>query len=386
MIGDGFSYLASVVALAALVVALERFRGGKFFEYVPAVVLLYFGAMVLATAGLWENTAGVKATYGAVKGAVLPAMIFLMLLRCDLRKIVRLGPRMLLAFFCASASIGVGFIVTYGLLRRWYEPDTWKTFAALCGSWMGGTGNMVAIQGALNVPDSRMGYALIMDSVNYAVWVMALLAFVPAAKRFNRWAKADTAALDAVGARLAADQGEKVRDVEFADLMVLLGAALAVGAGATAAGAALPATAFLTAATWTVILATLAGVGGALTPLGRLPGTGQLAQVLLYVLVGLIASRASVAELGKAPLYIASGFLVIGIHATLMVAAARVFRLDLFSLGVASLANIGGVASAPILAAAYSDVLVPVGVLMAMLGYVVGTGGGLLVGTVLSWM
>lgn len=105
---------------------------------------------------------------------------------------------------------------------------------------------------------------------------------------------------------------------------------------------------------------------------------------MLYVIIALIASRANFTELTEAPAYIVAGLVILAVHGTIMAAVGKLFRLDLFSLGVASLANIGGVASAPILAAAYSRVLIPVGVLMAMLGYIVGTAGGLLVGRALS--
>jgi uncharacterized membrane protein len=121
-----------------------------------------------------------------------------------------------------------------------------------------------------------------------------------------------------------------------------------------------------------------------MTPLAKLPGASVLANVMLYLIVALIASRANFTELTEAPLYIFAGFVIIFIHMIIMVVCAKLFKLDLFSLGVASLANIGGVASAPILASAYSKALIPIGVLMAMMGYIIGTFGGLMVGKVLE--
>jgi uncharacterized membrane protein len=121
-----------------------------------------------------------------------------------------------------------------------------------------------------------------------------------------------------------------------------------------------------------------------MTPASRLAGSSELGNILLYIIVALIASRANFAELTQAPLYIVAGFAIIAIHIILMVLFAKLFKLDLFSLGVASLANIGGVASAPILAGAYSQALIPIGVLMAMMGYILGTFGGLAVGKVLE--
>jgi uncharacterized membrane protein len=166
--------------------------------------------------------------------------------------------------------------------------------------------------------------------------------------------------------------------------MVLIGTGLLISALSMYLAGKLPTTVFITPTAWTVIMVTIAGIVGAMTPLARVPGSSQLSNASLYVLVGLIGSRANFAELTQAPLYIISGFLIITIHAVILALAAKVFKLDLFTCAVASLANIGGVASAPILAAAYSKALIPVGVLMAMLGYIVGTGGGLLVGKILS--
>ncbi len=386
MITSGFTYLSVIVFFASIVIATETKFKSKFFEYVPAIVVIYFSVMLLATFNVWQKTPDVTATYKSVKGGLLPAMIFLMLLRCDLRKIMKLGPKMLIGFFAASISIGIGFVVTFALFKNFYTPDTWKAFAALAGSWMGGTGNMVAIQGALNVPDASMGYTLLIDSIDYSIWVMLLLGMVPFAMKFNKWTKADSSILDEVGEQLN-ESGESIRkNIEFSDMMLLLGMALLVSATSRYLAGVLPKTSFITGTTWSVIIATIAGVSLAMTRIGKIPGSNQISNVMLYTIVGLIASRANFAELTQAPLYILSGFVILAVHGILLVIIAKIFRLDLFTCGVASLANIGGVASAPILAASYGQALIPIGVLMAMMGYVVGTGGGLLVGKILSMM
>ena len=242
---------------------------------------------------------------------------------------------------------------------------------------------MVAIQGALDLPDSAMGYTLLIDSIDYAIWVMILLALVPFAKKFNAWSKADTSVIDEVGERLALKEENK-KPMDFASLFFLLGSALLVSALAQYGASFLPTTSFLTTTTWIVIIATLAGILFAMTPLAKVSGSSVLANIMLYLIVALIASRANFSELTQAPLYIFAGFVIIAIHVVIMVIFAKLFKLDLFSLGVASLANIGGVASAPILASAYSKALIPIGVLMAMMGYILGTFGGLMVGKVLE--
>ncbi len=383
MIESGFAFVAALLFIAAVIVQLDKkFR--TFFEYVPGIVVLYFLVMTLSTLGFWKQTDEINFYYNQLKNNILPAMIFLMLLHCDLKKILKLGPRMLLGFFSASFTIATGFIVVYFLFKGHFEPHTWKTFAALCGSWMGGTGNMAAIQLALGVADSQMGYTLIMDSVNYAVWVMLLLMAVPYARHFNNWTKADTSQIDAVGASLMSEKTDQPLPTTFHDLILLLGTSFMVAAVSQYVAPMLPTSSFVSTYSWVVLIATAAGIIAALTPLGKTSGISMLASLMLYLIVALIGSRANFAELSQAPFYIFCGFLILVIHAVLLALIARIFKLDLFTCGVASLANIGGVASAPILAAAYSEVLVPVGVLMSMVGYIIGTGGGLLVGKILS--
>lgn len=384
MITSGFSYLAMIAFFAGAVAWAEKKGAPSFFKYLPAVVLIYLGTMLLSTASLWKKTGEINSCYQAAKTNLLPLMIFLMLLRCDLRNVLRLGPRMLLGFFTASLSIMLGFVTVYAVFSETYEPDTWKSFAALSGSWLGGTGNMVAVQEALGLPASKMGYVLLMDSVNYAVWVMLLLALTPFAPLFNTWTGSDTTLLHRIGTRLNTTEKRPGAAVEAADLILLLGTGMLVSVLCMYLAGEMPTTDFITFPAWTVIMVTLAGIVAAMTPLARIEGSSQLASVALYILIGLIGSMADFTGLIRAPLYIISGFLIIGIHAAILILAAKLFKLDLFTCAVASLANIGGVASAPILAASYSEALVPVGVLMALMGYIIGTGGGLLVGKILS--
>jgi len=382
MIDNGFTYLSVIILIASSVLYIEKRSGYKIFDYLPAIVIIYFGVMVLSTLGVWEKSDSINTTYKTLKSNLLPAMIFLMLLSADMREIVKLGSKMLFTFFLSSFSIAIGFIGSFALFHTYFTPDAWKAFSALSGSWMGGTANMVAIQGALNLPDSAMGYTLLIDSVDYAIWVMLLLALVPFANRFNRWSKSDTSKIDEVGARLRAKEKTK-EPIEFSSLFILLGLALGVSALSQYISTYLPTTSFITTTTWIVIISTLIGIISAITPISKISGNSEIANIMLYLIVALIASRANLSELTQAPLYIIAGFVILLIHLVLMLIFAKLFKLDLFTIGIASLANIGGVASAPILASAYSKALIPIGVLMAMLGYIMGTFGGLMVGKVL---
>ena len=197
MITNGFAYVAFLFFFAGVVSTLERkYKDTTFFKYVPTPVILYFMCMVFATFDLWQKTDSVNAAYKVVRGNIIPAMIFVMLLRCDIRKILKLGPRMLIGFFSATVTIMIGFVVMFALMKNGFPPEAWKTWGALAGSWIGGTANMVAIQGALGINESAMGYTLLVDNVNYSIWVILLLATVPYAKYFYKGTKTDTSVID----------------------------------------------------------------------------------------------------------------------------------------------------------------------------------------------
>ena len=384
IITTAFTYLTLLLFIASMLVYIETQTKAKLFEYLPAIVILYFTVMSLSSLGVWSKTQEINSTYRAFKSNLLPAMIFLMLLQSDIRIILKLGKKILLTFFLASFSISYGFILMFIFMHSLFEEGAWRAFGALSGSWMGGTGNMVAIQSALELPDSKMGYVLLIDSIDYAIWVMILLALVPFAKQFNQWTKADEKSLEKLGSTL--DTTQTKQPIDFPSLFMMLGLALMVSVITQQIAPLLPTTSFLTNTTWIVIFATLAGIIAGMTPLSKISSAQPLANIMLYLIVALIASRANFAELSQAPLYIFAGFIIIVIHATIMILFAKVFRLDLFSLGVASLANIGGVASAPILAGAYHKALIPIGVLMAMMGYIVGTFMGLGVANILKFL
>lgn len=384
MITNGFTYVAVLIFIAALLVWLQKYTKSKFFDWAPPIVLLYFITMILCTVGAWDMEA-TKPAYSALKNNILFAMVFLMLLRCDIRKILKLGPKMLLGFFSASVTIALGFIVTFFAMKGFLGSDAWMPLGALCGSWMGGSGNMIAVQAALDIGESEMAYALVIDSIDYSIWVMFLLWAINFAPKFNKWMKADTKALDEVSKRLEEDAKANNSPITFVNIIFLLGLSLVMSAVGQNFGAVsnelIP---FLDKSTWTVLFITVAGMIGAVTPIGKMSGTTELSNVMLYSVVALLASRASFAELTDAPAWIIAGFMILAIHGILMVILAKVFKLDMFTCGVASLANIGGSASAPVLAGAYSGSLVPVGILMALMGYVIGTPGGILVANIMK--
>src|SRR5690606_6933001 len=149
MIQDPFLYVAILIALAAAIVWVEKSSSSKFFKYVPGIVLLYISAALLRTFGVFGETEAMGNANSTIRNILLPAMIVLMLMNCDLRKLKHLGGRLILGYSTALVSIIAAFAITYFLLQSWYIADTWKAFGALAGSWTGGSANMVAIQGIL---------------------------------------------------------------------------------------------------------------------------------------------------------------------------------------------------------------------------------------------
>ncbi len=388
MIKDGFMYIAALIFIAALLVYLPKIFKGKtaqkIFKFAPPIVLIYLGLMLLCTIKLWDLEATSEA-YTALKNPILYAMLFIMLLRCDLKKIVRLGPKMLIGFFSATLSIGLGFVLSYAIMHKVLGADAWQSLGALCGSWMGGGGNMLAIQAALDVPESSMAYALVMDSICATLYVMFLLWAIQMSDKFNKWTKADTHLIDSVGRALEAEAAANTKPLVWQNIMILVGAGLLVSAVSQALGNAingvLP---FFDKATWTVLVVTVLGLVFALTPFGKLRGTEEISNTMLYIVIALIASRADLSAMGNAPAWLLSGFIILAIHVIIMIVLAKLLKLDIFTAAVASLANIGGTATAPVLAGTYSSALVPVGIIMALLGYVIGTGGGLIVAHLMS--
>ncbi|WP_281974626.1 DUF819 domain-containing protein [Halobacillus litoralis] len=385
MIENGFLYLGVIIGLAGLVAVLESSKS-KFFKVVPGIVLIYFGGAILKTTGIIGSTETIDSTYGNVRDVLLPMLIFLMLLNCDLRKLVKLGPKMLIGYFAAAFSIMAGFVITFLLFQGFYAPNTSEAFGALAGSWTGGSANMVIIQGILEVPENIFGYALIMDTINYSTWVMLMFWLVPFAAVFNKWAKSNTEHLDEVTQELMEEDEEKERKtISFVHMLGLLALAIFVSAIAAEIGGLLPSFGtVVNATTWTILIVSILGVVLAMTKLAKVPGSMDMANVFLYIVIALIASRADFSQLGQAPVYIISGFVILAVHAIIMMIVAKVFKLDLFTLGVSSLANIGGMASAPLLAGAFHRSLIPIGVLMALGGSFLGTYGGLAVAEILS--
>jgi uncharacterized membrane protein len=288
-------------------------------------------------------------------------------------------------FFCTTLSLFVAFTAVTLALRGWLPADAWQPLGALAGSWAGGTANMIAVKESLGMPESLLTMSLVTDALCYSAWVAILFSLAGMAPAFNRWTRARSSAeLLAGTARPGAVPPRESAAITPDAVLVWLGLGLAAAAASAAIAARLPASPVISTTTWTILLATGFGLVVAHTPLARFPGADRISGALLIGVVAVLASQSDFRNVGEAPLYVLAGALIIAVHAGFMCIAARLFRFDLHLCGISSLAHIGGVAAAPLLAATYARALVPVAILLALLGYVLGTGYGLVVARVLA--
>ncbi len=373
-------YLAVMLLAAGLFPALERRYGWKVFSVLPPIVLTYLLVTALAVTGLWQVNDAIRATQSMLTARLVPALLFLLMINCDLRAIFALGPRVLAVFACTSVSLFMAFVGTFLLYRRWLPGDAWHPVAALSGSWVGGTANMIAVKQAIGMSDAHLAMSLLTDALCYSMWVVVLFSVARLAPAFNRWTRAKSSGDLAVAAP------RTTAATTYDSVLLWLGLALLTAALAGWLAAWLPTTNMISATTWTILLATGAGLVVAHTPLARFPGAGTISSAMLIGVVAVLASQSNFHGIAAAPLYLLCGVTIIAIHATLLVLAAKLFRFDLYLCGISSLAHIGGVAATPVLAASYSPALVPVGILLSLLGYILGTGFGLAVASVLSML
>lgn len=370
--------VAVLLGVLALLFAFERTGPGRrLFGVVPLIVFAYFVPTLLSNTGVIPVSSPV---YGFVKTWLLPGSLILMTLSVDIPGVARLGRPALILFFTGTASVMIGGAIAY-LALGWMVPDelqaeTWKGLAALSGSWIGGGANFVAVGESVGVADSTLGLMVVVDVAVASVWMAVLLGFAGRQRAMDERIGADRSAIDEVQVAIEAYQREHARTPTTADLLLI--AALAFGGAAIAHAIArqLPDIGqIINGFTWVVIITTALGVAASFTPLRRLEGAGasKVASVLMYLLIAVIGAGAEFERVVDAPALVAIGALWMAIHAAAMLAMRRLIRAPIFFLAVGSQSNIGAAASAPVVAAAFHPALAPVGILLAVLGYVLGT-------------
>ena len=391
-ITNGFTYIAFLMLLAGGLLALEKYMKWKIFNIVPPLVWIYIFNMFFCTIGLY-NSDECSAAYSALKNNILYAMIFVMLLRCDFRKLGKLGPRMICIFMGCAITLGIGVFALFPLFANALggADKTWGATAALYASWVGGSANMAAMEDALPVDSGAYSCALALDTACYSLWIALLLFAVKYAQKWNKACKADTSKLDAVAAA-ANEEVAKETNVKpnAADWIFLIGLTLVVSAVSQYIGVQMNGffkgvgLSFFDKGTCTTVFVTILGLICAMTPLGKLPAVTELSSVYLYAVVSLIASTATLIDLLSAPMWVVYGLGILLVHVVLMFILSKIFHWDLCMDSTASVACIGGSASAPIIATAYDGSFAGIGVLMGVLGAAIGNFMGLGMGALLK--
>lgn len=383
-----------LVAVPAFYFFLENRTGWKMWSFLPPLLWIYATPLLLRFAGILPEDSPI---YSGLRTYLLPVFITLLVMIIDLRKVVgALGPG-LPVLLISTACVIIGAPVGYLVMSPWLTPDTWTGYGALAGSWIGGTANMAAMERAIGTPPDQMGLAILADQVVFLVWLPLLIVSARYAEPFNRWVNARPLHIDEDSAPAAkagempdhgedsaprATPGKTYLDIPpMLDLLLMTAAALANVALCAWIAAHLPELPpFVTGSTWLVLLVTTGAVLLSLTPIRRSHQAEVTGTAVLYIFVANMGASASIAGFAEAPAFVAGAFVWLFVSASLMVIAARLMRTDLRLMAVAAIANIGGAASAPVVAAAHHRALVPVAILMAMLCYVLGNYGAILAG------
>ena len=376
MINDGFVYLSFLVCLIAIVFFMVNKLKWKIFDILSPMLLIYLGSAILGSLGLFGKTESVTTYQNIISVNFLPLMLVFMLIQCDLRKIFRMGPNMLLSFLCASFTICLGFVVAFLIFKNQLGPNGWSILGAASGAWIGGTSNMVATANALNISEEGLSYAILMGSISYTVLLSILMMTLKFIKPFNKWTKANTSYIDETTAHLEKHAEEKGNEKapSFIEVMILLAIGFGVSSISQLLAEHLPQVGnVLNPLTWTILITSTISILLGMTPIAKMNGSNVIGSVFMYILLAVIGSKASFFGLSSAPVYIMIGLIIIAVHLIGLLILAKLFKLDLFACELGSIANVGGVTSAPIFAGVYNPSLIPVGVLMGLLGNVIGT-------------
>lgn len=366
----------------------------RFYRYVPAVLLCYFVPAIYNTVGLIDGEHSVL--YTIASRYLLPATLVLLTLTIDLPATLRLGPKALTLFLTGSLGVVIGGPIALAIWKLiapdLVTPDLWRGMTAIAGSWIGGSANQAAMKEVFQIDNNLFGAMVAVDVIISYLWMALLLWMAAHHQRLDRRLKADTTAITALAERMERFSAEQARIPSLADIIFML----AIGFGVTGLSHAL---ATPLAATfkgvewaerlslaseffWLVILATTIGLVLSFTRARNLEGAGasKLGTAMLYVLIATVGMQMNIRAIFANPGLLAIGFTWIAVHALLMIVVARLMKAPYFFLAVGSQANIGGPASAPVVAAAFHPALAPVGVLLAVIGYALGTYGGWLTG------
>jgi uncharacterized membrane protein len=392
---------AAVLGLLAATLGLIFWTSGhphpalqRFYRYVPSLLLCYFIPSLYNTFGLIDGEA--SRLYFVASRFLLPATLVLLTISIDFQAILRLGPKALIMFLTGTVGIVLGGPAAV-LLFSVISPETvggqgpdqvWRGLATVAGSWIGGGANQAAMKEVFGASDALFSTMIAVDVLVANVWMAVLLFFAPRAPGIDARLGADTRALDELRDRVTAFRERHARIPTLRDLMMIL--AVAFGAMGLSHFLADPVAAWIGRTSpqlerlsltstffWLVVFATTAGLALSFTRARELEGVGAstVGSGMLYILIATIGMSMDITAVVQRPALFGLGVVWLGIHAGLMLLVGRLIKAPFFYVAVGSQANVGGAASAPVVASAFHPSLAPVAVLLAVLGYALGTYG-----------
>ena len=372
----------------------------KFYTYIPPLLLCYFVPSIFSTIGVYSGD--VSRLYTIASQYLLPTSLVLLTISIDLKAIARLGPKAVIMFLGGTVGIILGGPIAV-MIVSFINPElvggqgpeaVWRGLATIAGSWIGGSANQTAMKEVYEVGDDLFSVMIAVDVLVANVWMACLLFAAGRSKQIDARVGADTSAIDEVKNKVEEFRARIAKIPGLKDTITVL----AVGFIVTAVshlGADLiapriernaPGLAQFSLTSkffWIVVIATTGGLLLSLSARVRaLEGVGAstLGSVLLYVLIATIGMKMNILAIFDQPALFLVGSIWMAFHALTMLLLAWLIKAPVFFLAVGSQANVGGAASAPVVASAFHPALAPVGVLLAVLGYALGTYGGWLSG------
>lgn len=379
--------LAVLLAVLAVIFWLTQHPvAGRVFKIIPSLVFCYFVPTALTTIGFIPDQSPL---YEWVKGFVLPASLLLLILALDLPGIIRLGPKAIIMLLAGTTGVVIGGPIALLICQEWLPEDAWRGMSALAGSWIGGGANFVALGQMADISDTMLATMVIPDVFVANIWMGILLYSSGHQNAIDKWTGADAQAIRDLERRMTDFQERTSRVASLPDLMMIL----ALGFGGSWLSYKLGTELhprlvavfpkideMFSDATWKYIIVTGLGLVLSFTRARNLEGAGasKIGSVMIYLLVACIGASADFAKIVDHPALIVMGFIWMFFHVAVLLGVAKLIRAPLFFVAVGSQANIGGAASAPVVASAFHPSLAPVGALLAVAGYVLGTYAGLI--------
>jgi uncharacterized membrane protein len=386
-----FGLLAIVLALIFYTANLKSARWKKFYMVVPALLLCYLIPAVLDTLGLISKE--YSGLYTMAKNYLLPAALILMTIGIDFKGIINLGPKAIIMFLTATVGIIIGGPLAI-LIYSYIDPEVvggiandaaWRGFSTLAGSWIGGGANQAAMLETYKYNPDFYGKMVTVDIVVANLWMAFLLWAAARAHKFDKWLKSDTSSIEDLKTRMSDYQTSIAKIPTLTDYMIILGITFGIVAISHFGGKEMAAlfdkeSPFGSSFFWLVVIATTGGLLCSATKLRRYEGAGasKIGSIFIYILVATIGMKMELEKAIEEPQLILVGIIWMLIHIAILFIVAKIIRAPFFFVAVGSKANIGGAASAPVVAAAFHPSLASVGAILAVLGYALGTYGAIL--------